>query len=124
MDSVTLQIAEFAPGPSALRPLMAKIRVTPDPAIDALLPHTDLLRVKATTVDGVSHTLEIVNPLGHPANPMDDTHIEEKFRRLAGPVFGLERCDAVLTSWWRIDESSNLGAALDLLDRATFGHQP
>jgi 2-methylcitrate dehydratase len=119
-----IQLASFADAAvrdPALRPLMARIRVTPDQEIDALLPATDLLRVRARTVDGATHALEIVNPLGHPANPMNDGHIEEKFRRLAEPVLGPERCDSILRHWWAFEEVTDVSAALDLLDLSPGG---
>ena len=62
---------------------MAKIKVIPDEAIEALLPEKTLIRVIATTLDGARHSVEVVNPLGHPDNPMQDRHIEEKFMALA-----------------------------------------
>ena len=80
----------------SLRPLMAKIKVIPDEAIEALLPDKTLIRVVATTLDGTRHTVEVVNPLGHPDNPMQDRHIEEKFMALAEPVLGRERCRTAL----------------------------
>ena len=70
----------------ALRPLMQKIKVIPDDAIEALLPAKTLIRVVATTADGARHSVEVENPLGHPDNPMQDHHIEEKFMALAEPV--------------------------------------
>jgi 2-methylcitrate dehydratase len=119
----TIQIDSFgdeAVRDPSLRPLMAKIRVTPDQEIEALLPEM-LLKVRATTVDGTSHDVEILNPLGHPANPMGDGHIEEKFLRLAEPVLGSERGRRVLERWWQIDTASDLGSALDLLDLEPAG---
>ena len=62
-----------------LRPLMSKIKVIPDDRIEALLPQKTFMRVVATTLDGRQHVVEVSNPLGHPDNPMQDRHIEEKF---------------------------------------------
>ena len=64
----------------ALRPLMSKIKVTVDDALEAMLPRM-VLRVVATTMTARSHSVEIVDPLGHPDNPMQDKDIEEKFQR-------------------------------------------
>src|SRR6266576_688128 len=82
----------------ALRPLMQKIKVIPDDAIEALLPAKVSIRGVATTSDGVCHSIEIVNPLGHPDNPMQDHHIEEKFMALAEPVLGEDRSRKALDS--------------------------
>jgi 2-methylcitrate dehydratase len=100
----------------ALRPLMAKIKVIPDDAIEALLPEKVLLRVVATTDDGTRHTCEVVNPLGHPDNPMQDCDIEEKFTSLAEPVLGTERSRAAWEGWRGIAASPDVGSLMNLLD--------
>ena len=81
-----------------------------------MLPEKTLLRAVATTNDGTRHTCEIVNPLGHPDNPMQDRDIEEKFTALAEPVLGAER---TRTAWWRwrdVNRSADVAALLELLD--------
>ena len=75
----------------ALRPIMAKVKVTVDDAMEAMLPRMGC-GSRATTVDGREHPVEIVDPLGQPANPMQDKDIEEKFSTLAVPYLGAERC--------------------------------
>jgi 2-methylcitrate dehydratase len=99
----------------ALRPLMQKIKVIPDDAIEALLPQKTLVRVVATTNDGTRHAIEIVNPLGHPDNPMQDSHIEEKFFALAEPVLG-GRSRAALQRWWQVQDAADVGELIQLLD--------
>jgi 2-methylcitrate dehydratase len=101
---------------ASLRPLMAKIKVIPDDRIEALLPQKTLMRVVATTRDGRQHVIEISNPLGHPDNPMQDRHIEEKFISLVEPVLGKARCAAALDTWWRLEESSVVSAAMQSLE--------
>jgi 2-methylcitrate dehydratase len=85
-----------------LRPLMSKIKVIPDDRIEALLPQKAFMRVVATTLEGGQHVVEVSNPLGHPDNPMQDRHIEEKFIDLVEPALGKTRCRAALDSWWRL----------------------
>ncbi len=101
---------------ASLRPLMAKINVIPDDRIEALLPQKTLMRVVATTLDGRQHVVEVSNPLGHPDNPMQDRHIEEKFISLVEPALGKARCGAALGTWWRLDEATEVSAAMQLLD--------
>jgi len=101
---------------SSLRPLMEKIKVIPDDAIEALLPAKTLLRVVATATDGARYSVEVVNPLGHPDNPMQDRHIEEKFVALAEPVIGIERVRMALDRWWRVESSDDVSALMQLLD--------
>ena len=104
----------------ALRPLMQKIKVLPDDAIEALLPQKTLIRVTAAANDGMQHTVEIVNPLGHPDNPMQDSHIEEKFLALAEPVLG-QRSRTALQRWWRVQDAADVGELMQLLDLSAAG---
>ena len=99
----------------ALRPLMQKIKVIADDAIEALLPKVRL-RAVATTKDGARHEAQVENPLGHPDNPMQDHHIEEKFLALATPVLGEERSRAALESWWRVADALDVTALIKMLD--------
>jgi 2-methylcitrate dehydratase len=101
---------------AALRPLLQKIKVTTDPAIEALLPEVMMVRVIAQMTDGTSYEVEISNPLGHPANPMQDTDIEEKFRAQAAPVLGADRCGDALAAWWKVGEAPDMRPLIEGLD--------
>lgn len=98
-----------------LRPLLNKITVETDPAIEARLPDM-IVRAVARTKDGTTHEVEIVNPLGHPDNPMQDSDIEQKFRAQAEPVIGADRCGAALEAWWRVGDADDLRPLIGLLD--------
>jgi 2-methylcitrate dehydratase len=101
---------------ASLRPLMTKIKVTPDDSIEALLPAKTVISAVATTIDGTHHTVEVVNPLGHPDNPMQDRHIEEKFIALAEPLLGQDRCRTALDRWWRVRTAPDVSQLIQLLD--------
>lgn len=108
--------ADEAVRDAALRPLVSKIKVIPDDAIEALLPQNTFMRVVATTMDGRRHVIEVTNPLGHPENPMQDRDIEEKFVSLAEPALGATSCGAALDGWWRVDEAAEVSALMQLID--------
>jgi 2-methylcitrate dehydratase len=108
---------------ASLRPLMAKIKVTPDDSIEALLPAKTVIRAVATTLDGTRHTVEVVNPLGHPDNPMQDRHIEEKFLALAERVLGRERSRTALDSWWNVRNAPDISQLIQLLDVKPVVHK-
>jgi 2-methylcitrate dehydratase len=99
----------------ALRPLMSKLKVTVDDALEAMLPRM-VLRVTAITTDGSEHKVEIVDPLGHPDNPMQDNDIEEKFSAMAEPVLGADRCRRSLDALWKARNADNVGALFAMLD--------
>ena len=101
---------------AALRPLLKKITVTTDPAIEALIPHTMMLRAIARTSDGAIHEAEIANPLGHPENPMQDSDIEKKFCSQGAPVIGDDRCGAVLAAWWQVGDAADMRPLITMLD--------
>jgi 2-methylcitrate dehydratase len=101
---------------ASLRPLMAKVKVIADEAIEALSPEKTVIRVVATTLDGATHRVEVVNPLGHPDNPMQDQHIEEKFIALAEPALGEQRCKTALQRWWQVQTAEDMRALIQLLD--------
>ena len=95
---------------------MAKIKVIPDDSIEALLSEKVIMRVVATSNSGANYSVEVVNPLGHPDNPMEDRHIEEKFLTLGEPVIGKERCRSALDSWWNVHDAENVSRLIQLID--------
>ena len=94
---------------------MSKLKVTVDDALEAMLPRM-VLRVTATATDGSEHKVEIVDPLGHPDNPMQDKDIEEKFNAMAEPVLGADRCRRSLDALWQARDADNVGALFAMLD--------
>ena len=100
----------------ALRPLMAKIKVIVDDAIEALMPATTKVRVVAKAAGGVTQSVEVVNPLGHPDNPMQDSHIDEKFHAMGDGVLGTERCSTALAAWRGVRDADDLRSLMALLE--------
>jgi 2-methylcitrate dehydratase len=100
----------------ALRPLMARIRVHEDEEIEKVHPARVVMRVEATDEAGRAHRIKIVNPRGHPANPMTDAEIEAKFKRLAEPALGASRAAAALDILWHLEREPGLGRLYDLLE--------
>jgi 2-methylcitrate dehydratase len=99
----------------ALRPLMAKISARVDEQINAQFPASVPIRVEATSTQGERSILELVNPKGHPMNPMHKSDTDDKFRMLAAPGLGDEQASRALDAWWQLDSKGTLTAALDLL---------
>ena len=111
--------AETAYRDPDLRPLMAKIRVRQDDAIDRLYPGTVAIKVQAKTTDGTNYPLELQHPLGHEKNPMKDKDVTAKFLGAAEPVLGHDRAAAALERWWDLPTVTDLTGAIDLLDAPT-----
>ena len=102
----------------ALRPLMAKIKVTVDEDIDAAAAERVIMRVAVTLEDGTTEQVEVVNPLGDPRNPMNDDDIAAKFLALGGPIIGEARCREALDALWRAESAPELAPLLARLDLA------
>ena len=47
---------------------------------------------------------------------MQDNDIEEKFKAMAEPVLGAERCRRALDALWRVRDADNVGALFAMLD--------
>lgn len=101
-----------------IRPLMAKIAVRVDEAIQAQFPATIRMRAIATDLDGATHEVDIVNPIGHEDNPISPQGLAEKFDRLCLPVLGQERTVAARRFWGALAEDADIGAGFDLLSLA------
>lgn len=99
----------------ALRPLMNKIKVIVDDDIEAQAKERTILRVVANAVDGATHKVEVVNPLGHPDNPMGDGDIEAKFMALAEALLGTARARTVLQRWWDVAGAADVRELTELL---------
>jgi 2-methylcitrate dehydratase len=116
----TIRLASFdeaAYRDPSLRPLMAKITVRQDAAIEALYPAQIVMRVEALATDGRRRSIEITNPRGDNTNPMDDDEVAAKFRSLAEPVLGVDGGARAFSAWNTIDSGTGVTEAMALLLR-------
>lgn len=113
MDLAAFEEAAFRdPG---LRPLMQKITVRKDEAIQAIYPEVVAIKLDVTINSGERFVLDLRDPLGHTRKPMQDEHISAKFLGVAEAVLGPERARAALSCWWDLDRLGDLSDAMDLL---------
>jgi 2-methylcitrate dehydratase len=113
-----IHVASFDPDrylDPALRPLMAKITVRQDAEVEALFPAQTMMRVAATDRAGRTHRVEIVNPRGHPRNPMDDGEIAAKFLALADPTLGKAQAGEALAALRAIEREPTAARVFGLL---------
>ncbi len=99
----------------AITELMKRISVEPSDWATEVFPQRVAARLVVTDRHGGEHRAEVVNPTGHPDNPMTDQDLHEKFRSLVAPVLGDEdRVAEAFATWRRLgDGTVALGAALD-----------
>ena len=92
----------------AIVKLMPKVKVREDARLSGLYPEGSPGRVTIRMRSGETHTKEIVYPKGHAKSPMSEAEVERKFRDMAAPRLGAQRCDAVLSAIRRLDESNDI----------------
>ncbi len=113
-----LELSAFEPESylnPAQRELMAKVSVKVDDELEKIFPERIVMRARARTTDGRVHDVEIVNPLGHEGNPVNDDQLSRKFRRLVEPVYGSARATQALSAWQKIAAAETVTPALDSL---------
>ncbi len=65
-----------------LRALMGKVKVRRDERLDAAYPEGAPGRVTVRTKSGVTHVKEVIYPLGHFKNPLNDKQVADKFHEM------------------------------------------
>jgi 2-methylcitrate dehydratase len=111
-------LAQFEPerfGDQALLDLVAKVKIHRDAALTARYPAGIPNRLTITLTDGRQLVKEVEFPRGHARNPMTDTEVEAKFKRMAEPRFGTQRCAVILDTCWQLDKLRNTGDLVKLL---------
>lgn len=61
---------------------------------------------------GRERVLRIDQPYGEPSNPVLDDDLENKLHRLAGPVVGTDRTEAIAAAVWAFDDPARLFSLL------------
>jgi len=89
--------------------LVAKIKIFRDDNLTANYPRTIPNRLEVTLTDGSKLVAENECPLGHDRNPMTDTEVAAKFRKMATDVLSDELCDQVLDYCWQLEEHKTVG---------------
>ncbi len=96
----------------SLRPLMNRVAVVIDDEIEKDFPAVVRMLMHATDAEGNTYNIEVVNPLGHEANPVSTAELETKFRRLCSGRLPADAIDTALATWWSTEEHT----AQDLMD--------
>jgi 2-methylcitrate dehydratase len=96
--------------------LAGKIDFEEDPAYTASFPGTFNCRFEVELTDGRQLTVHGHNQKGHPANPMADSEVDEKFRSLVVPLLGEQRTAQVLNYAWALEEAGDLEQLWRLID--------
>jgi 2-methylcitrate dehydratase PrpD len=104
--------------PSAVRGLMAKIKVEADERLLADYPRSWPARARvaagsARRERGVTHVP------GDPALPFDRASVRKKFLRFTGPVLGMEKAERILSRCSDVLASGEFSSLVDEIERAS-----
>ncbi|HYV36001.1 MAG TPA: MmgE/PrpD family protein [Gemmataceae bacterium] len=102
-------------GDVSLLDLVAKVKIHRDAALSKRYPAGIPNRITITLNDGRQLVKEVEFPRGHARNPMTDAEVETKFRRMAEPRFGKERCGTIVKACWELEKLKNASELLALL---------
>ena len=94
--------------------LIQKVRLDSDPAYKND-PRTFNCRMEATLKSGKVVSVHQTNPRGHPANPMSDKEIEDKFLKQVAPVIPQHQSRALLDQLWNLEKLASIGQLFSLL---------
>ena len=86
-----------------------------DKEYTAAYPRVLNCRIEATLKSGQVVAAHQTNPKGHPANPMSDREIEDKFLSQAEPLLGGKQSRTLLDSLWNLERMDNLGALFPMM---------
>lgn len=87
----------------AIRRFLSRIRVTADPAYEALFPAKQPNHVLIVTTSGASFQTYVEYPKGHPTMPMDRDELVTKFASLAAPDLSRAQVEGIYDVIERFD---------------------
>ncbi|WP_293868350.1 MmgE/PrpD family protein [uncultured Alsobacter sp.] len=91
------------------------VTVREDPALTAKLPGLRPARVAVALKDGRVLTAEALTNRGDTEDPYTAAEVAAKYREIAGPVFGPDRTEAILSACLAIDAAASVRPLCDLL---------
>jgi 2-methylcitrate dehydratase len=95
-----------------VRELADKVILEPDPKLEEF---SYSAIVEITTTKGGKYSRQVLQPKGHPVNPMTDADVEEKFRSMAGKLMGEKQMGQVIDTIHNLDEVDDIGELMKLL---------
>ena len=97
--------------------LATRVRVEEDAALTAMLPGLRPARLRVTLADGQVHEAEALTNRGDTEDPYRAEEVREKFRELAGPVYGAERARAIEDAVMALSPHVEAASLAELLRR-------
>ncbi|MFH1672468.1 MAG: MmgE/PrpD family protein, partial [Pseudomonadota bacterium] len=95
--------------------LLKKTSMEVKPVFTEEWPKAFNCRIEIKGKSGQIWSKHLKNPKGHPANPMSDEEIEEKFRGLTRNMLGPKQTQTALELLWHIEEVDDVGKIFNAL---------
>ncbi|MDO8569040.1 MAG: MmgE/PrpD family protein [Dehalococcoidales bacterium] len=93
--------------------LLSNLTMEEDPEYTRQFPAEFHCRIEVTDSSGRKVVKHGKNPKGHPANPMSDSEIEEKFVKITRTLLTPGQVRKALDQMWHLEEINDVGALLD-----------
>jgi 2-methylcitrate dehydratase len=95
--------------------MLKKFAMEEDPQYTREWPKTFNCRIEIKGKSGQKWVKHMKNPKGHPANPMSDAEIEEKFLKLTQETLGLKQAQSTLDLLWHLEEIGDVSKIFDVV---------
>lgn len=98
----------------AIRALTRRVKAVASEEADRRMPEAMLCKLTLVTRAGSSYTAVVEYHKGHYRNPMSESEVEEKFRKLAENVLSPSQTDRLLETLWRLENVEEAAAIAQL----------
>lgn len=92
-----------------------KVKIATDAECDRNYPAARSAKVRVLLASGQAFDRFVSEPYGSPKSPLDDGALRAKFRRLATPIIGSGRADAVIETVENLDGLTQVRDLMDLM---------
>jgi len=99
----------------SLRTIINKMTIEEKQAFSNKYPDEYNCRIEIKTYSGKTLVAETSYPKGHRNNPLDDSEINDKFKRLAIPTITNEQCEEALSLLWDLENLDTMDEVFDAL---------
>ncbi len=73
-------------------------------------------KIVITMNNGATHEKEILDPKGHPNNPLTREELENKFKDAAAPLLSEERQNRIIDTLWNLEQLQNIEELMKMLE--------
>ena len=99
---------------AAIRGLTHRVKATASAEADRRMPEAMLCKLTLITRSGAAHTAVVEYHQGHYRNPMSESEVEDKFRKLSTDVLPSSRTERLLETLWRLEDVGDAGEIVRL----------